>query len=923
MPFGGTLDALWASFAGGELSPYLYARVDIAKFHVGARTMSNFLVHPSGGASNRPGTIYVGAVDDITKRHRLIPFQFRTLPSGQTYALVYGDTTMQVVMNTGSTIGFVQLPTAAITGITKANPGVVTTGAAHGYSSGTHVPIAGVVGMTQVNGHTYTITVLSPTTFSIGVDSSGYSSYTSGGTAGGGNVTLTSPYAYGDLPLLKFIQSADTMYLTHPSYAPRQLTRASHSAWTFATLLFVPQTSAPAGLTATSSGSAAYLEVTAINDATGEESLPTASVGSSSGTAGTWNWGSVAGCSNYNVYKKNGSVFGFVAQVQQATWTDNNLAGDVSITPPGARNPFAPGSIQQIVPSGGTSYTQNDAVAISSATGSGFAGYVNVNGSGVPTSVTITNPGSGYLTGDTGSITTGTGSGGTLALTIGPATGTYPGCTAFYMQRQFYGNTSNQPETMWGSNAGALTNMNVSTPTEDSDAITRTLIGQQVNEIRHLVPVGTSMMVLTSGAEWRCWPGATSSALTPGNCFVLPQTTHGSSHVPPVFTENTLLMWQEKGSILQGLNYDVLQDIYTSKDQSVLAQHLLSDVGGNYQVQECAFAAVPFKILWSVRNDGTLLGFTYMKEHEVYAWHRHTTAGKVESVCSITEPDGFGGYTDAVYLIVNRTIDGTAQRYVERMSDRVFPTISQAWFVDCGAQYNGWNADGSKTLAISGASYAVGATVNVAAVGVSPSTSQYYTLVGADGLSVVIQMASSSTATILVAAAPASVQNIATADWALMATSVSGLSFLEGSTVAILGDGSVVPSQTVGSGAVTLDGPYARVTVGLPYTADLETLNLEVAEAGGVQGRMKKIARVTVRVKDTRGISVGIKQSVLQEVKQRSQETLGSPMQTFTGDFPVQVPSEWTLDGRVHVQQAYPLPCTVLGLFAETELGAQ
>jgi hypothetical protein len=69
----------------------------------------------------------------------------------------------------------------AVTAITKANPGVVTTDLAHGYASGQVIEITGVVGMTAVNGVPFTITVISPTTFSIGVDTSGYATYVSGG----------------------------------------------------------------------------------------------------------------------------------------------------------------------------------------------------------------------------------------------------------------------------------------------------------------------------------------------------------------------------------------------------------------------------------------------------------------------------------------------------------------------------------------------------------------------------------------------------------------------------------------------------------------------------------------------------------------------------------------------------------------------
>ena len=43
------------------------------------------------------------------------------------------------------------------------------------------------------------------------------------------------------------------------------------------------------------------------------------------------------------------------------------------------------------------------------------------------------------------------------------------------------------------------------------------------------------------------------------------------------------------------------------------------------------------------------------------------------------ESDGYGGYEDAVYLIVSRTIDGGTRRYVERLVSRTFPTVADAW----------------------------------------------------------------------------------------------------------------------------------------------------------------------------------------------------------------------------------------------------
>lgn len=68
-----------------------------------------------------------------------------------------------------------------VTNITKDNPGVVTTSLNHGYTTGQVVTMTGVLGMTAVNGVPYTITVLSETTFSIGVNTSSYGAYTGGG----------------------------------------------------------------------------------------------------------------------------------------------------------------------------------------------------------------------------------------------------------------------------------------------------------------------------------------------------------------------------------------------------------------------------------------------------------------------------------------------------------------------------------------------------------------------------------------------------------------------------------------------------------------------------------------------------------------------------------------------------------------------
>lgn len=72
-------------------------------------------------------------------------------------------------------------PTLTISGITQANPAVVTTSTNHGLATGDAVLIYGTTGMLQIAGEVYTVTVLSATTFSINVNSSGFAAAATAG----------------------------------------------------------------------------------------------------------------------------------------------------------------------------------------------------------------------------------------------------------------------------------------------------------------------------------------------------------------------------------------------------------------------------------------------------------------------------------------------------------------------------------------------------------------------------------------------------------------------------------------------------------------------------------------------------------------------------------------------------------------------
>ena len=70
-----------------------------------------------------------------------------------------------------------------------------------------------------------------------------------------------------------------------------------------------------------------------------------------------------------------------------------------------------------------------------------------------------------------------------------------------------------------------------------------------------------------------------------------------------------------------------------------------------------AYQKAPYSILWCVRADGELLGFSYLREQLVTGWHRHLLGGQVESVAVVP-----GDAEDEVWISVKRTIAGSTVR---------------------------------------------------------------------------------------------------------------------------------------------------------------------------------------------------------------------------------------------------------------------
>lgn len=154
------------------------------------------------------------------------------------------------------------------------------------------------------------------------------------------------------------------------------------------------------------------------------------------------------------------------------------------------------------------------------------------------------------------------------------------------------------------------------------------------------------------------------------------------------------------------------------------------------------------------------------------------------------------------------------------------------------------------------------------------------------------------------------------------ATTISGLTWLEGETVNILADGAVHPQRVVTSGAITLDQAASKVIVGLPIEADLQTLPLAMGidNASG-QGRFKNVNKAWLRVHRSSGIFIGPNANELVEAKQRTTEPYGSPPALKSEEIPVMLTPTWADSGQVYIRQSDPLPLTIVSLTLEVATG--
>ena len=489
-----------------------------------------------------------------------------------------------------------------ITGATAANPCVVTAGS-HGYSNGDEVYIASVVGMTELNGKYYKIKNKSTNTFELtdiddtNINSSGFTAYSSGGTVAR-VYTVTTTYETADLFNIQFAQSADILYLAHPSYPPKKLTRTAHTSWSLTDITFedgpyleenITTTTLTPNATSGSSKTITASAVTGINGGAGFQTTDVGRIISIGHQAAAW-----AASTTYavgDVKRNSGNVYECLKAGDSAGSGGPSGEGDEIVDNECTWKFLRDGGIQY--------------------------GFATVTGRNSTTVVVVTvNQNFGGTTAETkwrlGSFSETTG---------------FPTAVAFYEQRLFFAGTTDQPQTLFGSKSGDYENH---TPgTLDADPVIYTLATDQVNAIRWLSP-GKVMAIGTVGGEFVISGSTTNDALTPTNVRVVREGTRGSASHTPIRIDNVVVFIQRQQRKLREFVYAFDSDSYQSPDLTILSNQVAK--GG---ITEIAYQQEPSTVVWGLKADGQLVGMTYLRDQQVVAWHRHKLGGTSGS-CTVT-----------------------------------------------------------------------------------------------------------------------------------------------------------------------------------------------------------------------------------------------------------------------------------------------
>jgi len=488
---------------------------------------------------------------------------------------------------------------------------------------------------------------------------------------------ISTPWPAEDVALIRFVQSADVMYVVHPDYKPYKLTRTGHTAWTIEAMdylngpfLEMNETEITISGSATT-GSISLTASAAIFDADHVDSL--------------WK---IQDDLTESVTTSGINTFTSAIQVD---------AGEdiiVQLNGTWAANVYLQRSLDE-----GVNWL--DYKLFTTNTSLSYTESVD----GTFYRLGIKNDGDDYTSGEvegaivkmaewgTVKITdyvSDTVMSGTVVRELPSAIATadwfegawsdlngWPETVAFYEQRLIFGGNFYRPQTIWASKTDSYEDFNEGLSNDD-DAYTYTMVSSDVNSIRWMADADT-LRIGTVGGEWRF--GLRDSATTPTNVDVRRYSSQGSAAIQGHLIGSSVLFVQRGGTKLRAMTYDLAQEAYVSPEITIRAEHMLKETGG---VKEMTYVSRPDPTVWMVTTTGTLVGCTYDQINGISAFHEHETDGYFESITSIPGTD-----RDEVWAVVRRTIEGNSVRYVEQFQTTEWLDQNDAVLSDSSLTYIG------------------------------------------------------------------------------------------------------------------------------------------------------------------------------------------------------------------------------------------
>jgi hypothetical protein len=870
------------------------------------------IVLPQGSLTRRPGTFFAARTKN-NGAARLIPF---SRGQGTSLILEFGNLYIRFFANDGP----VRTDDVAGTYI-QSGTDITVTETGHSRSTSDEVYLDFTSG-DGVDGF-YTITGTSGNDFTV-------TSTTSQSTSGNVNISqryeVTTSYTAAQVDELSFTQSADVLFLAHPSHPPARLERFDTNLWTLTNLL--PSVVSGTYTTPTVVFTDGPFLATNTTTTTMTVALADTANWTASFTNGSLSLEEVGTVSPSNVDVTtntftlanhplvNGMKVQFAAIPSGFTSTPTLSATTDYFVVSATQNTFKVATTAGGTPVDITAAPTSDDMTVSKS----FVDkdvYIRVTAS----AVTGINDDTGFQSGDigrylrlnseiapqikwgygeiierlSGSETTVVlvklkkaiaGVGATTEWQLGSFSETtgYPRTVQIYQQRLVYAGTSEEPQTLFFSRTGDFFNFAATEPlgrsTGQFDSAGRSIIGEQIYEDNALSLTISSdtvdqiewlnedrrLTIGTSGGVFQCYGTDDDLTLTPFN-FTISKVSAWAcdSTALPAKVGNNLLYVQTNGRKLRELAFDKLQDQYSAADLTLRSEDI-SETG----LIATAYQDQPYSVLWCLRNDGRLAGLTYVDLLQMRAWHRHTIGGSHSDATygSQAKVESIAviprGTHDQLWMIVKRDIDGGVKRYIEFM-ERYF-VASEVVPSDAHFVDSGLEEPPSRTSA---------------------------------------------------------------------STSVLGLDHLEGESVAILADAAVQPNRTVSSGAITLQTAATNFRIGFGYNSDIETLPMVAATSQGTSvGNRKRIHRFTVRLLESLsfkfgtnandldaatiayleslGLNFGVNISDLTEaVFRTASDNIGSALAFFTGEKTYQVGDQFNTITQLFLRQDQPYPFSV------------